>query len=137
MKRYFFLVAFFLALAVPAAAGPLKVDQATPTTVTMMWDPSPESDLAGYRIYQSKISGGPYARIGQIQVMAVPEFTTGTLANGTYFWVVTAYNTAGMESGYSNEVSKTIATAPAPPKGLRLTILQALAWLWRVITFRG
>ena len=130
MKRYFLRVAFFLALALPAAAGPLKVDQATPTTVTMMWDPSPESDLAGYRIYQSKVGGGPYARIGQIQVMAVPEFTT-------YFWVVTAYNTAGMESGYSNEVSKTIATAPAPPKGLRLTILQALAWLWRVITFRG
>jgi hypothetical protein len=34
-----------------------------------------------------------------------------------------------MESGYSNEVSKTIATAPAPPKSLRIWILKALAWL--------
>ena len=34
-----------------------------------------------------------------------------------------------------NEVSKSIATAPAPPKGLRIWILQALIWLGQNLKF--
>jgi hypothetical protein len=56
-------------------------------------------------------------------------FTIPALPNGTWHFAVTAYSTAGMESGYSNQVSKAIATAPAPPKSLRIWILQALIWL--------
>ncbi len=61
--------------------------------------------------------------------IANPTFTTPTLPNGTWYFVVTAYNTAGLESGYSNEVSKTIATAPEPPRNLRIWIAQAIAWI--------
>ncbi len=64
-----------------------------------------------------------------------PTFTTPALPNGTWYFTVTAYNTAGLESGYLNEVSKTIATAPAPPKGLRIWILQALIWLGQHLKF--
>jgi len=46
-----------------------------------------------------------------------------------------AHNTAGLETGYSNEISKTIANAPAPTKGLRIWILQANAWLAHQLTF--
>ena len=37
---------------------------------------------------------------------------------GTYYYVATAYNVAGVESDYSGEASKTIAAAPNPPSGL-------------------
>ena len=49
--------------------------------------------------------------------------------------LVTAYSTAGLESDYSNEVSKTNAYAPAPPKGLRIWIVEAIAWLMRHVKF--
>ena len=137
MKRISLVLLALIALSLPAIAateipdpaGPLRItaDAQTPNLVTLSWDPNTETDLAGYRIYRAPSSGGPYTRIGQIQVMAAPEFTGPALGNGTWFFVVTAYNTAGLESGYSNEVSKIIATPPAPPKNLRLTILQAIA----------
>jgi hypothetical protein len=62
-------------------------------------------------------------------------FTTPALPNGTWHFAVTAYNAAGMESCYSNEVSKAIATAPAPSKSLRIWILQALIWLGQHLKF--
>jgi len=66
---------------------------------------------------------------------ANPTFTTPALPNGTWYFAVTAYNTAGTESGYSNEVSKAIVTAPAPPKSLRIWILQALICLGQHMRF--
>lgn len=62
------------------------------------------TDLAGYKIYYGTTSRG-YANV--IDVGNVTNYTVGNLSWGiVYFFTVTAYDTAGNESIYSNEVSK-------------------------------
>ena len=86
--------------------------------VTLTWDPNTETDLVGYRLYQKQDSAvPPFTRVQEI-----PKGTqTATVQNldGThsYSLAVTAYNTAGLESAYSNVV--TIPAAPIAPAGLK------------------
>jgi len=89
--------------------------------VTFLWDPNSESDLAGYRLYQSGTSGS-YTYGSGNEVANIPtgtEICTIDVADGTWYWVLTAHDTNGNESGPSNEVSISIdETAPAPPVSL-------------------
>ena len=73
-----------------------------PTTNT---DSTPLTDLAGYRIYY-----GPSAtQLNRtIDVGLVTTYTLQLLP-GTYYFAVTSKNTAGIESDYSNIVTKTIS----------------------------
>lgn len=112
------------------------IDNQAVDSVTLAWDANTEPDLAGYRVYQGSKSGGPYTKIADVPVMPMPEYTITGLADGTWFWVVTAYDTGGLESGYSNEVSKTVNRPPAAPKNLIIKILQAIAWLIRHTVLR-
>jgi hypothetical protein len=93
--------------------------------VTLAWDANNETDLAGYKVYYGASAGGPYNGSGSLEGASPivvplsslanpssPEFSVHGLADGTYFFVASAYNTAGLESGYSNQVS---AQAPATP----------------------
>jgi hypothetical protein len=88
--------------------------------VTLAWDANTEPDLAGYGIYYDTDSGDPYNGTGASDGDSpvdmsldddedpdpdVVQFTLYDLPEGTYFFAVTAFNTAGLESGYSNEVS--------------------------------
>lgn len=77
-------------------------------SATLTWNPNGESDLAGYKVYRATASGGYGAPIATLQGN-VTSFTATGLQNGTtYFFVITAYDNAGNESGWSNEVSKSI-----------------------------
>lgn len=104
--------------------------------ITFAWDANTESDLAGYRIYKSTTSG-QYTYGAANAVAAVGKVTTATAtvtgAEGTkFYFVCTAYDTSGNESGPSNEVNYTIpdTTPPAAPKGFIARLLQALMdWL--------
>lgn len=72
------------------------------------WDPNTESNLAGYKIYVGTASQTYNA---PIDVGNVTAWTVSGLSVGaTYYFAVTAYNTAGTESGFSNEASKTFVT---------------------------
>ncbi len=80
--------------------------------VTLSWDPpttnvdgTPVSDLAGYRIYYG-LSSRNYSWV--IDVGNVNTYKIENLSPGTYYFAVTAYDTSGNESDYSNEVSKVI-----------------------------
>ena len=81
--------------------------------VTLAWDANTESDLAGYKLhYKTGSSGPPYNGTGALEgyspidVGNVTEFTIHGLSDGvTYYFVATAYDTEGLESDYSNEVS--------------------------------
>jgi hypothetical protein len=77
-----------------------------PTTqVTLEWDPNTEADLAGYRMYVGTASGvyGAPIEVG----LATTYTVVNLLASHTYYFAVAACNTAGIESGKSNEVSYT------------------------------
>ena len=77
--------------------------------VTLAWDPNSETDLAGYKVYYGT-SPGTYG--APISMGKRTTFTVNGLSPGTYYFAVTAYNTSGLESGFSNEVSTTV-TAPS------------------------
>jgi len=83
------------------------------SSIVLQWDANTESDLAGYKVYyQANSSTPPFDGAGAIQGVApvdVANQTTATISGldpGTdYYFAVTAYNTSGMESPYSNIVA--------------------------------
>ncbi|MGA9178812.1 MAG: hypothetical protein WBZ05_16345, partial [Desulfobacterales bacterium] len=96
--------------------------------VTLAWTSNTEGDLAGYYIYyKSGTSGRPYNGTGvdegssPIKIpkeelfahSATPEYTLHGLSDTeTSYLVLTAYDTEGNESLFSNEVFYQPATAP-------------------------
>jgi hypothetical protein len=82
--------------------------QAMATDVSLAWDASASADVTGYKIYVGTASGTYDAptTIGNLT-----SYTVTGLSSGTYYFSVTAYDASGNESGFSNEVSKTIAAA--------------------------
>jgi len=72
-------------------------------TVTLEWDPISQQELAGYRVHWGTVSGD-YTQetdVGNTTRAVVSNLTDGT----TNYFAVTAYNSAGLESLPSNEVS--------------------------------
>lgn len=88
-------------------------------SVTLAWDPSPGSGIAGYRLYQGAASR-VYTRV--INLGALTSQTVSGLISGvTYFFAVTAYNTNGLEGDFSDEISYTVPWSPNHPSTNALT----------------
>jgi hypothetical protein len=76
--------------------------QTTPITVHLAWNPSPDTNVAGYYIYTGSSSGNYTTRIN---VGNVTNATVGNLIPGqTYYFVASAYTADLVESLPSNEV---------------------------------
>lgn len=86
----------------------LTLNAPSSSSVTLTWNANTESDLAGYKVYRATSSGAYGAPIATIQSNTTSYIATGLQFGTTYFFVVTAYDIAGNESAYSNEVSKSI-----------------------------
>ena len=86
----------------------LSLNAPSNSSVTLTWNANKESDLAGYRVYRATSSGTYGAPIATIQGNTTSYVATGLQFGTTYFFVVTAFDIAGNESAYSNEVSKSI-----------------------------
>jgi len=72
--------------------------------VVLAWKRNRELDIAGYNVYRSTTPGSGYQRINY-SLISVPKYIDKEIVKGnTYYYVVTAVNTAGGESGYSNQV---------------------------------
>jgi hypothetical protein len=78
--------------------------------VHFRWLANPEADVTGYKLYPTRISGdynGPSTDMGNA--------TTGSYSiarpagNGVWYFALTAYSSAGLQSVHSSEVSITIA----------------------------
>ena len=71
---------------------------------TLRWLANTESDLGGYRIYQSPCASGPDCPYARIAVTTRDEFVVTGLTNGeTRFFAVAAVDRAGNESDLSYE----------------------------------
>jgi hypothetical protein len=89
-----------------SATYTFKILDLVPADVTLAWDPNSEPDLEGYNFYWGYASRD-YAF--SKDVGNVTEYTvTGLIPGITYYFAVTAYNTSGLESDYSDEVVYTI-----------------------------
>ena len=91
--------------------------------------PSP-NDMAGWKLYQATVTGGPWILIETISYTApateyfasksiiVPDGQVTTL-----FFTVTAFDTSGNESGRSNEVAASLDfQSPGIPVQFKITI---------------
>jgi fibronectin type 3 domain-containing protein len=78
-------------------------------SVTLSWVAS-TSTVVGYNIYRGTVSGGPYALLNSTPTSSLTYTDMAVTAGQTYYYVVTAVDSNGMESIVSNEVSATIPT---------------------------
>jgi fibronectin type 3 domain-containing protein len=78
------------------------------SSATLTWNASTSNNVAGYKVYQSTGSGAYGAPIATLPGKVTGYTSIGLATGTTYFWVVTAYDNAGNESTYSNEVSKSV-----------------------------
>ena len=70
----------------------------------MNWNDNSEYDLAGYNVYRSTTSGGPYTKLNRFTGKQSLITSTSMLPIGTtYYYVVTAVDTVANESYASNE----------------------------------
>jgi len=108
MKKIILLLFVLLMFSIPASAGTSNVTLAwdAPTTNA---DGTKLTDLAGYKLYYGAESG-VYTKT--VDVGDITTFQVKGIPDGPYFFAVTAYDTMGNESGYSNEVNTFLDTIP-------------------------
>lgn len=111
------LIAILLLLPTLVFGAEVEIDFA--------WDANVEPDLYGYNLWVSDFSGGGYGLARAFDVTTSGTATVDMNAGETRYFVLTAINEAGLESGYSNEVSFFLPIPephqpPANPGGLRV-----------------
>jgi fibronectin type 3 domain-containing protein len=104
-------VLWFVWTAVAVLTG--SALQAAPT---LEWDANPEASVAGYNVYLGQISGSytETVDVGPNTFWQMTNLNPGV----TYFLAVTAYDTARLESPFSEEVVYTV-----PVNGVNATLL--------------
>jgi List-Bact-rpt repeat protein/putative Ig domain-containing protein len=71
--------------------------------VDLSWSPGASQNVVGYNVYRGTAAGGPYQHINTA-LLASTQFTDSNVLNGaTYYYVTTAIDNTGAESGYSND----------------------------------
>jgi hypothetical protein len=111
-RYHWFLIGLFLLVTTACASSDSSPTGEPGTlasgTAMLSWDPSVGPDIVGYKVYLATASGAYGGPLATLAPDATSYTATGLGAGSTYFFVVTAYNSDGAESSFSNEVSKTI-----------------------------
>ena len=72
-------------------------------SATLAWQPSSDPTVMGYQLYYGTASR---TYTGTVNVGPATTATVSNLTNGTtYYFAVTAYNSSGVQSPFSNEAS--------------------------------
>jgi hypothetical protein len=94
----------------------MPLSTANAKTVTLGWDSNDEPDLEGYVIYRNtNTPGPPYSYSDTLPEDDLPNplypqaKLTGLQEGKEYYIALTAYNTEGVESSYSNDICVQVA----------------------------
>lgn len=80
-------------------------------SVTLNWAASTSPNIAGYNVYRSTTSGGPYAQLNS-SLVTTTSFIDSSVATGeTYYYVTTTVDTSNDQSAYSNQAQATIPSS--------------------------
>ena len=122
MKKRFVLAITITFLLMASIVGVANI--AFGRDITIIWDANTETDLAGYRLYETFVSGqytfGDGFQVETIQ--AGIETVTITIPDEDadfLYWVLTVFGIVRAESGPSNEVylNMLVEDTTVPPSG--------------------
>ncbi len=132
MRKIIFILIVFLFIASPAFCKTSKLS----------WDANKETDISGYKVYMSNKAGSHIKGQFLKEVPLVFDKINGTIithptsviieivTEGTYYFVLTAYDKCGNESSFSEEVSLLWDdTAPVKPTGLKAIWNIVIGWI--------
>jgi hypothetical protein len=101
MLTFVFLICSWIIAATPSLAA----------QAILAWDPNQEGDMEGYGVYYRLGADGPpydlfgYVTTAELTAADAPSFTvTGLQEEAVYHFAVTAYDTTGNESAFSESV---------------------------------
>lgn len=126
MKRFLLIISLLSFVFIPQA-------MAGTSDVNFAWGANTEPDLVGYRLFWGTTSGGPYTQVNN-DIICGPNdetccvYTQTGVADGTYFWVLIAFDNEGFASEDSNEVTTTLDTAElgVPPEAPQVLIFKSI-----------
>lgn len=115
--------------APPAPPDGLDTLPPRASEVLLVWEPSPDRRVGGYRVYRSAFPAGPFALVGETRDRLAAAFTdparSGLGALRTYYYRVSAVSLAGAEGPPSEWTPARLKPPPMPP--LDLTAVGGLA----------
>ncbi|HTX22246.1 MAG TPA: fibronectin type III domain-containing protein [Candidatus Aquilonibacter sp.] len=78
-----------------------SLHRAAAASVSLAWNPSSDTNVVGYNVYYGTTSGDYTGKVqaGNVSAITISNLTCGT----TYYFAATAFDSAGNESGFSNE----------------------------------
>jgi len=84
------------------------------TAVTLGWvaptqnsNGTPITDLAGYKIHYGTVSQD-YTQVVSITNPSLSRYVLDSLASGTYYFAISSYNSQGVESPLSGEITASL-----------------------------
>lgn len=123
LRSWRFSFVLFIGLCAVLAGG------AHAAQVTLAWEANTETDLQAYKVYSGTASRtySCSTNVGRSTTCTIGDLAAGT----TYYFSVTALDSAGNESGYSNEVRYTVPTPATPssqPRELVIAEVPYTSW---------
>lgn len=122
MKTLFALSLLAFALLFPAVSQ-AQTNVVNSDTVGLAWNPNTEPDLGGYRVYLTQNTNA-WTHAKNVGLVSTAQIQLP--AQGRWFMMITATNTAGLESLPSNIVEYTTPNGPAKPSTFRLVSSSAV-----------
>jgi len=91
------------------APAPTPTPTPTQHIVDLSWNLSTSPNITGYNVYRGTSYAGPYSKINSGGLVASSLYTDSNVSSGyTYYYVVTAVDSSGAESGYSNQTQAVV-----------------------------